>query len=504
MSRAITRFFCLILAMTLAFSACEGPEGDIGPQGAQGDKGDKGDKGDPGDDGEDYPSDVQLIDRSITPPLLNKLAGFESLEVYSLISSEDKFIASPAYTFGGSADGAGLLKLTDGYALVVNHEDNFSVSRVTLDKTFKPVSGEYILNSDGGQWRLCSATLATPAEHGFGPVYLTCGESNPESRTHALNPYSQAMNAGTSRELPGLGRWNAENAVPLPKTAYTGKTVILIGDDDSGSTAGGQVAMYVSSTVGDLANGKVYALRRVDQNMREMDFVEDAAAVEVEFVEIASHVGLTGAQINAECAALKAMAFGRVEDVDYRKDGVGREVYFNVTGQDGNADRSKYGRVYKLVLNETDPLKGTLQLILDGDNRTTGKAKEFQNVDNIVATQNFVYVQEDPNVYGDETHDSYIYQYNLSTKELKKVFELNHHRDDAELNAKFKSLPAKGSWEYGSMTDISATIGIDDVFMLCIQPHSWRYPEFAGVDGGALRAAENQGSQIVLIKGLAR
>jgi hypothetical protein len=503
MNKVFTKIFCLVLAIAFAFSACEGPEGDIGPQGAQGDKGDKGDKGDTGDDGQDFPNGVQLKDYSVTPALLKKLTGFESAEVYSLISSEDKLIASPSYTFGGSADGAGLLKLTDGYALLVNHEDNFSVSRITLDNTFKPVSGEYILNSDGGQWRLCSATLATPAEHGFGPVYLTCGESNPESRTHAVNPYASASAASTSRELPGLGRWNAENAVPLPKTAYSGKTVILIGDDDSGSVAGGQVAMYLSNTVGDLTNGKVYALRRVDQNMREMDFVEDATAVDVEFVEVANHVALTGAQINTECAALKAIAFGRVEDVDYRKDGVGREVYFNVTGQDGNADRTKYGRVYKLVLNETDPLKGTLQLILDGDNRTTGKAKDFQNVDNILVTQNYAYVQEDANVYGDEKHDAYIYQYNLSSKELKKVFELDHKRG-TELEAKFKSSPDEGTWEYGAMTDISGIIGVDDVFMLCIQPHSWRYPEFAGVDGGALRASENQGSQIVIIKGLPR
>jgi hypothetical protein len=260
--------------------------------------------------------------------------------------------------------------------------------------------------------------------------------------------------------------------------------------------------MYVSTT-GDLENGNVYALRRVDQNTREMDFVEDAEAVDVEFIEIANHVALTGAQINAECAALNAIGFGRVEDLDYRKDGVGREVYFNVTGQDGNADRSKYGRVYKLVLNDTDPLKGKLQLVLDGDNRAIGKAKEFQNVDNILVTQNFAYVQEDPNRYGDETHDAYIYQYDLATKELKKVFELDHKRG-TDLDAKFKSHADKGTWEYGSMVDISGIIGIEDVFMLCIQPHSWQYPQFAGVDGGALRASESQGSQIVLIKGLAR
>ena len=113
--------------------------------------------------------------------------------------------------FGGSADGSGLMKQGDVYHLVVNHEDNFAVSRITLDKTFKPVKGEYILNSDGGQWRLCSATLATPEEHGFGPVYLTCGESGEESKTNLLDPLDIPANAAKLRDNNGLGRWSAEN-----------------------------------------------------------------------------------------------------------------------------------------------------------------------------------------------------------------------------------------------------------------------------------------------------
>ncbi len=504
MMKVTTKILCLMMALVVSFSACEGPEGEIGPQGQQGDKGDKGDKGDSGEDGADFPTDVVLLNHSITPSTLKKLAGFESVELFSLISSEDKLIGSPAFTFGGSADGAGLIKLTDGFALLTNHEDNFAVSRVTLDKTFKPVGGEYILNSDGGQWRLCSATLATPEEHGFGPLYLTCGESSVESRTHGLNPFASAGSASISRELEGLGRWNAENAVPLPKTAYVDKTVILIGDDDSSTPAGGQIAMYLSNTVGDLSTGKLYVLRRVDQITREMDFVEDATPTNIEFVEIANGKTLTGAQINSEVAALKGIAFGRVEDIDYRKDGVGREVYFNVTGQAGNTDRTKYGRVYKLVMDATDPLKGTIQLVLDGDNRTTGKAKTFQNVDNIVVTEKYAYVQEDANGYGDETHDAYVYQYDLTTKALKPVFEMNHFRGQPEAAKFLSETSAKGSWEYGAMVDISDIVGIDNVFMICLQLHTWRLPQFAGVDGGMLRAAENQGSQIMIIKGLAR
>ena len=46
----------------------------------------------------------------------------------------------------------------------------------------------------------------------------------------------------------------------------------MIGDDDSGAE-GGQLAMYVSNTVGDLDNGNLYVLARTDNNTRERDMV---------------------------------------------------------------------------------------------------------------------------------------------------------------------------------------------------------------------------------------
>ena len=61
-----------------------------------------------------------------------------------------------------------------------------------------------------------------------------------------------------------------------------------------------------------------------------------------------------------------------------------------------------------------------------------------------------------------------------------------------------------GSWEYGALIDVSETIGIPDTFMLSIQSHSWKTDAFKGVDGGTIRPNENQGSQVILIKGLAR
>ncbi|MES2767387.1 MAG: hypothetical protein V4642_16045 [Bacteroidota bacterium] len=440
---------------------------------------------------------VVLKNQSSTPAFVkNVMSG---VEVFSLIGSDDTLAQSPSFIFGGSADGAGLLKNGDGtYSFLVNHEDNFSVSRITLDNTFKPVKGEYILNSDAGMYRLCSATMATPAEHGFGPTFITCGESGPDSEIHAVDPVTKS-----DKILKAFGRWSTENAVPLPKDAYTGKTVIIIGDDDSG-VDGGQVAMYMGNT-GDLDNGNLYVLARTDNNTKEVD-MKTGQSFPVEFRQIANQKSLAPADFNTKSTELQSIKFGRVEDIDYRKNAgqKGREIYFTVTGQNNNAanadnSRTKYGRVYRLVLDANNALKGTLECILDGDERS-GIAGKFQNPDNITVTTNYVYVQEDPNGYGDETHDAYIYQYDIASKQMKVIMELDHKRGDAKFNVGGDS--KFGAWEYGALIDVSNETGTANTFMLAVQPHTWRGDKYKNPDNGSKRPDENQASQILMLKGL--
>lgn len=446
---------------------------------------------------------VPLADYSTTPVLAKALVP--GLTLNAIISSDDQIAATPTFVFGGSADGTGLLKNGDGtFTMLVNHEDNFSVSRVTLDKSFRPIKGEYLLNSDVGRYRLCSATLATPAEHGFGPLFITAGESSQESQIHAVDPYGPA---NQSELLTALGRWNTENAVPLPKNAFPGKTVIVIGDDDSG-THGGQLALYVADAVGDLANGRLYAMARTDNNTREMD-IAVGTKVPVEFRQIENQKSLTGAQINSKATELKTIQFGRVEDIDYRKSGNGREVYFNVTGQNGNTNRSKYGRVYRVEFAPNDPTKGTLELLLDGDDRSAGNpARVFQNPDNILVTRNYVYIQEDPNGYGDETHDSYIYQYDIAKRTLRPIIELDHRRTAADAEKYNVGGSSRfGAWEYGAMLDVSDRLGGNantGTFLLAIQPHTWRDAKYRNPDGGTVRPNESQASQMVVLRGLPR
>jgi len=391
------------------------------------------------------------------------------------------------------------------------------VSRIKLDSTFKPVKGDYVITSSTGNSRLCSGTLVTPAEHGFGPLYFSGAESGIDRGTYSL-AIDPSGAANSAKVLSKFGLFNTENLVTLPKTAYSGKTVILIGNDNSDAT-GGQVGLYLSNTVGDLDNGKLYALARTDSVTRERSMTV-GNTYSVAFKEITNPSAKTKATMADTLNALKVIKFGRVEDLDYGKaSGSQRQIYFTATGQaftgvNADSSRTRYGRVYRLTLNESNPLAGTLEVILDGDVRP-GVADKFQDPDNLCVTRNYVYIQEDPNTYGDETHDAYIYQYNIATKELKVAFELNHHRGEAAFQ-KYNmtqvndstytpiTTSPKGSWETGALIDISDIIGVEDVFMLSVQPHSWVGKRYLKADGGTLATHESQGSQVLLIKGLPR
>ncbi len=82
--------------------------------------------------------------------------------------------------------------------------------------------------------------------------------------------------------------------------------------------------------------------------------------------------------------------------------------------------------------------------------------------------------------------------------------ELDHHRhaNDSDIYNRNNAGTAyansvTGGWEFGAMIDISKETNTPNAFLLSLQPHSWRYPEFTNPDGGTLRATENQGSMLL-------
>jgi hypothetical protein len=424
-------------------------------------------------------SEAEFKNRSVTPSFVKMGADFSGVGVFTLVSSEDAIPNSGDMVYGGAPDGQGFIANPDGsgYIMVTNHENTWAVSRLYLDKKLNITKGEYIVNTDGGLFRLCSATMATPAEHGFGPIFLTTGESNVNAMTHAIDPIATANPSNNTRTKPALGKYSGENAVPLNKNAYPGKTVIVCGEDSSN----GQVYLYVSNTVGDLDNGKLYVLRRTDLNQIETAMKWNNN-YPVEFVEVPNAKNLTGTEIENLNTSLKSLQLARVEDLDYRKGSAenNREIYFVATGVSGSTEKTYMGRMYQLKLDANDPLKGTLKIVADGDVSSTGadvKGKDIINPDNVCVTDNFVYIQEDgDSFFREATHNSLIWQYNIATG-TKKIFMDMTHQDANFLYTKYNPAGTNqfkfGAWEHGAMIDISDVIGVPGTFTINIHAHTW-------------------------------
>ncbi|WP_035562700.1 alkaline phosphatase PhoX [Hymenobacter sp. IS2118] len=466
-------------------------------------------------DGDTTPaSSLELKAHSVTPALVKVMPGFESLQILPLISSDDVLSESPGFVFGPQPDGAGLLRnpAGEGFVLINNHEISQSVSRVYLDKTFKPVKGEYIVDYNGGTTRLCSATLATPEEHGFPrAMFLTAGESGAESMVHAIDPVGPLDKTNSGRRKPALGKASMENAVPLNKQAYPGKTVIIIGEDNTD----GQVLLYVSNTPGDLENGKLYMMKRPNGDPVETS-LSTGTAYDVEWVEIPGVSSMTGAQIAAFSVTNSALQLARVEDLDYRKGSAAnnREIYFTATGVSQAdkvtpvAGKTMWGRVYKLNLNATNAVgPAKLEVVVDGG---TEPGRYIVNPDNICVTDNYVYIQEDgDSFYRDTDHDGRIWQWaiNAPGQRAKAMLEMDHRRTDATFNAKYNpsNSLSKSSWEYGAMYDISDLVNKPNTFLVNIHPHTWQDPKFRNADGSGAAANTNaEGGQVVILRGVAK
>lgn len=448
---------------------------------------------------------VKFESHSKTPSFLALTPEFSSLEVYPLLSSEDELPESPDFVYGSMADGNGILKSPNGFTLINNIEADYSIARITFDKDMMPLSGEYIVNATAtNKTAQCSGSMITPTDQGFGPIYLSGGEwgGSPKG-VFATDPWKDPSDASSAERLESFGEWSTENAVVISKHAYPNKTVAFIGDDDSNNyVPSGQLGMYVGKR-GDLYGGKLYSLKVTDPSVTYEADMQEGVSYPAEFVELEKR---QLDELDAEAKAKGVMGFSRLEDIDWRRGSKANnhEIYFCVTGRkkpDLIGKGTVYGRVYKVVLNEDDPTgPATITCLLDGD-KTDGKAKTFQSPDNIVVTENYAYIQEDPNGYfdsPDKTHFARLYQYNLNSGELKTVLEC----DQAAAEAQGYGTTGK-TWELTGMTDISDVIGVNNTFLLITQNHGWENPSFT--DPTAITSPDsNEGSVLYLIHGLPR
>ena len=412
--------------------------------------------------------------KSTIDPLITFDSEFSNVEAYSLISTGDTI--GENFQLKAYSDGAGFLRDNENYIYVVNLESKFSIARIFLDKNLTPSRGDYLLNSTVSNYaKQCSATMWEASVHGGNKdIFLSASEAF-HYQVKALDPRIEIPDPTADYSLKALGEFSWENAVPLPKSTYPGRTVIIGGDDDATDSAGQVILYYSENGDADLENGKVYVLRTkqisngngivdVNPNMihSEADF-DFGKTYEVEFVEIENARDLTKDEMEIACINSFATQFMRVEDLDYQKGDSfnARNIFFAATGLGpGAGSYNDWGTVYRLELDEESPLTGKLTQVISGNTDTNdrdGNLPILQSPDNICVTENFVYVQEDPNSFARD-HAPYIYQSDLNGRNIKKVLELNPLD-----NGQFKG-------EFGSLIDISEKVNFPGTFILALMP----------------------------------
>ncbi len=271
------------------------------------------------------------------------------------------------YLMAGIPDGLGAWDNGDGtFTVLMNHELGFDkgiarahggigafVSKWVINKSdLKVLSGEDLIQkvmvATGSGYaqatgianqlnRLCSADLPDEAAfygavNGFGTknkIFMNGEEGGTEGRAFAH--IATGPEAGTSYELPALGKAAWENIVASP---YSKNKTVTVGLDDG---QGGQVYVYVGkkSAKGNdieragLTGGTLYGVK-VDGLTKEVDATTIAPGTRFSLVPIPGAATMTGAELDAKSNELGVTSFARPEDGSWSKT-ESEEFYFNTT-----------------------------------------------------------------------------------------------------------------------------------------------------------------------------
>ncbi|MFN0018097.1 MAG: calcium-binding protein [Pirellulaceae bacterium] len=353
------------------------------------------------------------------------------------------------YKFAGIPDGMGAYDNGNGtFTVLINHEIGSTlgalhahgsvgsfVSKFIIDKsTLGVLSGSDLIQSvvltDGTNalQRLCSADLPTAdaffnSATGLGTLdkIFMSGEETTAGRGFAH--VATGANAGTSYQLPRLGKFAFENIVASP---YAQDLTIVAGLDDSsrnfsseGAANPSEVYFYVgtktnSGTPADragLTNGTLTGVK-VGSAANELAVVSGAAFT-LETLGDVSAQSATTLQTNSTAAGITQ--FRRVEDGAWDPNHP-NDFYYVTTDQFGGASR-----LWKLQFTNiaTPAAGGTIHLVIDGAN----PAVLVEMMDNIgFDRQGRIIIQEDP---GNQEHLAKIWEYDTVTGGLNLMASHN-------------------------------------------------------------------------------
>lgn len=413
------------------------------------------------------------------------------------------------YKMVGVPDGMGAFDNNDGtFSVVLNHElgNTAGITRahgstgafmskwIIKKSDLSIVSGQdliknvyawtptgYVLYNTSnvgvkGQFtRFCSGDLPSPTAFynpvtGLGTkerIFLNGEESGSEGRAFAH--IITGSSAGTSYELPLMGKYSFENAVANPN--ISNKTVV-VGTDDA---TPGQVYVYigtknVSGTEIDkagLTNGKLYGVA-VSGLTAEVSASFPAANTAFSLVDLGSIKDSTGASLNTMSNAKGVTNFLRPEDGSWDPSNL-NDFYFATT----NAITAP-SRLWRLRFTDINsPEKGgTITAVLEGN-------EGQKMVDNLtIDNSGHIMLQED---VGNNIHNGKIWQYTIATDKLDLIAKHDPNRFETGAS-NFLTLDEESS----GIIDVQSILGNGN-FLLVDQAHYAIAGEV--VEGGQLLKA---------------
>ncbi|MBP9070006.1 MAG: hypothetical protein KBG47_10900, partial [Bacteroidia bacterium] len=377
---------------------------------------------------------------TVTPYML---PAASNVTVTSILTSSD---AIGGYTMCGLGDGMGAFDNGDGtFTLLMNHEMGTTagavhshgqagafVSKWVINKNTLAVTSGTDLIQNVNIWngtgytlynssnpsaltafgRFCAGDLPkiTAYYHGTtgngttARLFMNGEENGTEGRAFAH--ICSGVNAGTSYELPRLGKASWENQIASP---YKSNTTIVVGLDDA---TPGQVYVYVGTKTNTgtevdragLTNGNLYGIA-VTALATEVSASVPAANTTFSMINLGDVSAITGASLNTMSNNMGVTTFLRPEDGAWDPQNPS-DFYFATTNS-----FSSPSRLWRLRFTDINNPQngGTITAVLDG---TEGQ----KMLDNMVFDNyGHIILQEDP---GGQTHTAKVWQYKVSTDAL--------------------------------------------------------------------------------------
>jgi hypothetical protein len=443
------------------------------------------------------------------------------------------------------------------------------------------LQGSLAIPSSDNYQRFCSNFLATKAAGFNRPILLTNEEGiDWVKRTGKAWPttvgaadsrqigtvVAQDVLTGVTKPIWGMGRHNHENSLAVP--GY-GHPVVLSGDDSFvNDPAQSQVYSYIADSANDVMNdrGELYAF--VSDTPGKDDYFDfapgDQTSITGRFVQVPKDVAtgrkpdgtelmaadkgypappIVGWQRDAvtqvpidgpqwvlehwgDIQPQPVFQFVRIEDMAYdKRAGMENVVYLvdsgrgtlpTVTPPAGQA-RSTNGRVWKMVLDKSDPTKVlSLSILIEGDDQPVKTPTEIHQPDNIESTPQGLLITEDPGSSQQflptdaNATTARIMRYTFATEQLDIAARVDQSLDE---NLGAPGIPSDkdaaaagrlGAWEASGIVDASPYFG-PGAFLATVQAHTYWVEKLLSPDDNFLPPGpdythKREGGQLVLLR----